>query len=72
MGIAVIERALESARPAIESLLLANGLPLDGLEMAMPTAVVAREADGLVGARIADWTVLSPATPRSKIRWRSG
>ena len=33
-----IERALDSDRNAIESLLAANGLPLEGLEIALPTA----------------------------------
>ena len=37
----VIELALEADRPAIESLLVGSGLPLDGLEIALPTAVVA-------------------------------
>ena len=44
-----IERALDSDRSAIESLLVANGLPLDGLEIALPTAVVARGEGGVVG-----------------------
>jgi amino-acid N-acetyltransferase len=44
-----IERALDSDRPAIEGLLTANGLPLDGLDVALPTAVVARDAGGIVG-----------------------
>ena len=38
-----IELALDSDRPAIERLLTEGGLPLDGLELALPTAVVARE-----------------------------
>jgi amino-acid N-acetyltransferase len=42
-----VERALDSDRTAIESLLLAGGLPLDGLGLALPTAVVAR-GDGVV------------------------
>ena len=44
-----IERALDSDRTAIASLLVANGLPLDGLEIALPTAVVARGQGGVVG-----------------------
>ena len=44
-----IERALDSDRSAIESLLTANGLPLDGLDIALPTAVVARGEGGVVG-----------------------
>lgn len=36
-------------RPAIESLLEANGLPLDGLDLALPTALVAREGTSLAG-----------------------
>jgi amino-acid N-acetyltransferase len=44
-----IERALDSDRTAIESLLAASGLPLDGLEAAMAIAIVARGSDGVVG-----------------------
>ena len=44
-----IEPALESDRAAIEGLLMAAGLPLDGLEIALPNAVVARGRDGIVG-----------------------
>ena len=44
-----IERALDSDRPAIEELLNAAGLPLDGLEAALPAAVVARDDGGVVG-----------------------
>ncbi len=44
-----VERALDSDRPAIEGLLNANELPLDGLETALQTAVVARAAGGVVG-----------------------
>ena len=44
-----IERALDSDRSAIERLLTANGLPLDGLDIALPTAVVARGEGGVVG-----------------------
>jgi amino-acid N-acetyltransferase len=45
----VIERALDSDRTAIENLLLSNDLPLDGLELALPTAIVARGTGGIVG-----------------------
>ena len=44
-----IQPARADDRSAIESLLEANGLPLDGLELALGTAVVAREGDGLKG-----------------------
>jgi len=44
-----IERALDSDRTAIEILLAANGLPLDGLAAALPSAVVARGEGGIVG-----------------------
>ena len=44
-----IERALDSDRPAIERLLTESGLPTDGLELALPTAVVARANDRLAG-----------------------
>ena len=44
-----IEPALDTDRPAIEGLLTEGGLPLDGLEMALSTAVVARAVGGVVG-----------------------
>jgi len=44
-----IERALETDRSAIERLLTDAGLPLDGLEAALPTAVIARAEDGIAG-----------------------
>lgn len=44
-----IERALETDRPAVENLLTANGLPLEGLEIALANAVVARSAGGIAG-----------------------
>jgi amino-acid N-acetyltransferase len=44
-----IEFALESDRAAIESLLAGSGLPLDGLELALGSAVVARGRGSLVG-----------------------
>lgn len=44
-----IEFALESDRTAIEGLLAGSGLPLDGLEIALPTAVVARADESVVG-----------------------
>lgn len=44
-----IAPALESDKPAIEELLTGAGLPLDGLDAALRTAVVAREAGSVVG-----------------------
>lgn len=44
-----IERAEPHDRTAIELLLQANGLPLDGLEQALATAVVARDGVVIVG-----------------------
>jgi amino-acid N-acetyltransferase len=44
-----IERAVDSDRAAIESLLVAGGLPLDGLDSALSMAVVARSDVGVVG-----------------------
>jgi amino-acid N-acetyltransferase len=44
-----IEPALDRDRPRIEGLLIAEGLPLDGLEIALPNAIVARNEDGVVG-----------------------
>ena len=44
-----IEPALEADRPAIEGLLTGSGLPLDGLELALASAVVARADDSVVG-----------------------
>lgn len=44
-----IERALDSDRPAIEGLLTGSGLPLDGLDIALPTALVARTGTDVVG-----------------------
>jgi amino-acid N-acetyltransferase len=44
-----IELALDSDRPAIESLLAGSGLPLDGLELALGSAVVARGPKSLAG-----------------------
>jgi amino-acid N-acetyltransferase len=38
-----------SDRPAIEGLLTEGGLPLDGLELALSTAVVARAGGSVVG-----------------------
>jgi amino-acid N-acetyltransferase len=45
----VIEHARPSDRPEIELLLQAGGLPTAGLELAMPTACVARENRRIVG-----------------------
>jgi amino-acid N-acetyltransferase len=45
----VIERTEDADRPAIEALLRANDLPLDGLEAALKLSVVAREDGELVG-----------------------
>jgi N-acetylglutamate synthase-like GNAT family acetyltransferase len=42
-------RALDSDRAAVEDLLTASELPLDGLEIALPTAVVARAEAAVVG-----------------------
>jgi amino-acid N-acetyltransferase len=47
--VTTIERALDSDRTAIESLLVASGLPLDGLEIALPTFFVARDDGSVVG-----------------------
>jgi amino-acid N-acetyltransferase len=44
-----IELALDSDRTAIEGLLARAGLPLDGLEFALGTAVVARGTDSIEG-----------------------
>jgi amino-acid N-acetyltransferase len=44
-----IEPALTTDRAAIEGLLETDGLPLDGLELALSTAVVARDGIDLVG-----------------------
>jgi amino-acid N-acetyltransferase len=44
-----IELALDSDRAAIEGLLIGADLPLDGLEVALPNAVVARADGGVVG-----------------------
>jgi amino-acid N-acetyltransferase len=44
-----IETARTSDRPAIEALLEASGLPTDGFELALGTAVVAREDGRIVG-----------------------
>jgi N-acetylglutamate synthase-like GNAT family acetyltransferase len=44
-----IEPALDSDRTAIEALLTAAGLPLDGLTAALPAAVVARGKYAVVG-----------------------
>jgi len=47
--VTTIDRAADPDRTAIETLLVANGLPLDGLEIALRTAVVARREGGIVG-----------------------
>jgi amino-acid N-acetyltransferase len=44
-----IERAKPADRAAIETLLVAADLPLIGLELALATAVVARDGDTIVG-----------------------
>jgi amino-acid N-acetyltransferase len=46
---ASIERAKPADRPAIEAVLVSNDLPLDGLELALPLAVVARDGASLAG-----------------------
>ena len=45
-----VERATSADLPAIEVLLAANGLPLDGVAAAFETGVVARDAGVVVGA----------------------
>jgi amino-acid N-acetyltransferase len=45
-----IERATPDDVPAVEALLAAVGLPLDGAAEALGTGVVAREGDAVVGA----------------------
>lgn len=49
LPVTTIERAIDSDRPAIESLLTAGSLPLQGLERALGSAVVARDSAGVVG-----------------------
>jgi amino-acid N-acetyltransferase len=44
-----IELARGTDRPDIEALLAGSGLPLDGLELAIETAVVARSGEEVVG-----------------------
>jgi amino-acid N-acetyltransferase len=44
-----IERAKPADRAAIETLLVAADLPLTGLELAIATAVVARDGEAIVG-----------------------
>jgi amino-acid N-acetyltransferase len=46
--VVAIERTRTDDRAAIEALLRANDLPLDGLELALPLSVVARESAGEV------------------------
>jgi amino-acid N-acetyltransferase len=51
-----IEPAQMTDRAEIEALLAANGLPVDGLELAISTGVVARDGDQLVGcAAVEPW-----------------
>ena len=45
-----IERATPDDVPAVEALLVAAGLPLDGAADALVTGVVARDGDAVVGA----------------------
>jgi amino-acid N-acetyltransferase len=47
--VTTIQPALDSDRPAIEALLTLAGLPLDGLEAALPAALVARSGGVVVG-----------------------
>jgi N-acetylglutamate synthase-like GNAT family acetyltransferase len=47
--VVVIERTRDADRPAIEALLRANGLPLDGLRQALPLSVAARDEGRIVG-----------------------
>lgn len=44
-----IELARDTDRPVIEGLLSGSGLPLDGLDLAIGTAVVARSGEAVVG-----------------------
>ena len=45
-----VARATSVDLPAIESLLTASGLPLDGVAEAFETGIVAREGDAVIGA----------------------
>ena len=45
----VVERIGPRDREALEALLRANHLPLDGLDLALPLSVVARDGDELIG-----------------------
>lgn len=45
-----IDRATASDTPAVEALLAAAGLPLEGAAAALSTGVVARDGDAVVGA----------------------
>jgi amino-acid N-acetyltransferase len=45
-----IERASASDTPAVEALLAAAGLPLEGAAQALPNGVVARDGETVVGA----------------------
>lgn len=58
-----IERALDSDRNAIESLMAANGLPLDGLEIALPTAEAWFPGLGYVPAARASVPAVVMASP---------
>jgi amino-acid N-acetyltransferase len=58
-----IEAARAGDRPAIASLLTENGLPIDGLELALPTAVVARAGGRLVGC-----AAVEPYAPAGLLR----
>jgi len=61
--VTAIERALDSDRSAIESLLAANGLPFDGLEIALPTAEAWFRGLGYVPASRTSVPALVMASP---------
>lgn len=48
-SVARVRPAIATDLPAVERLLVASGLPLDGVEDALPTFVVAQAGDELVG-----------------------
>jgi amino-acid N-acetyltransferase len=58
-----VEAAQAGDRPAIEALLVENGLPTDGLELAMSAAVVAR-----AGGRVVGCAAVEPYAPAGLLR----
>jgi amino-acid N-acetyltransferase len=50
-----IERATASDTPAVEAMLAAAGLPLEGAAGALATGVVARDGAAVVGAAAVEW-----------------